>query len=234
MTSNQKTFLLDITRVDLLNYLDHGKVFAEIGVAEGVFSQDIVERCQPAILVLVDPWMHQITAAYAPDENNVSDHEQDRRFRSVSAMFEGQSVEILRETSLEAAMRFSDAAFDYIYIDAMHGFDAVSADLKAWWPKLKPDGLLMGHDYANHQDAQKMGFDVIGAVNAFVGETNCAFVGITNELYPSYILQKSWQAKGAEILKQAPILCSFELGLLSWDLLSFSDGTFKSFPRFGL
>ena len=31
-------------------------------------------------------------------------------------------------------------------------YDAVCADLAAWWPKIRPGGLLTGHDYDIYLD----------------------------------------------------------------------------------
>ena len=49
--------------------------------------------------------------------------------------------------SVQAASRFEDEFFDFVYIDADHSYEAVRADLEVWWPKLKPGGLFAGHDY---------------------------------------------------------------------------------------
>ena len=34
-----------------------------------------------------------------------------------------------------------------LYIDAGHEYEHVTADLKAWWPVLKPGGMMFGDDY---------------------------------------------------------------------------------------
>lgn len=36
---------------------------------------------------------------------------------------------------------------DAIYIDAGHDYDHVASDLKAWWPLVRPAGLMFGDDY---------------------------------------------------------------------------------------
>ena len=36
---------------------------------------------------------------------------------------------------------------DLIYIDAAHEYEAVSADMKAFWPLVKPGGIMLGDDY---------------------------------------------------------------------------------------
>jgi predicted O-methyltransferase YrrM len=57
--------------------------------------------------------------------------------------------DVLRMSSLEASAHFEDGSVDWIFIDAEHTFGQVSADLRAWVPKLKPGGLISGHDYPN-------------------------------------------------------------------------------------
>ena len=50
--------------------------------------------------------------------------------------------------SVRAAAVFADGSLDLVFIDADHSFAAVREDLRAWWPKVRPGGLLAGHDYA--------------------------------------------------------------------------------------
>jgi len=61
--------------------------------------------------------------------------------------------------SVKAAAAFHDQSLDFIYIDALHTFDAVSRDLAAWWPKLRPGGLIAGHDYT-HSTAVRAAVDL--------------------------------------------------------------------------
>ncbi|MBF0166924.1 MAG: class I SAM-dependent methyltransferase [Alphaproteobacteria bacterium] len=234
MSGPARTYLLDLSRENLLDWLDKDRTFVEIGVAEGAFSQEILKRCRPSCLTLIDLWAHQEDPSYVPDVNNVPSQEQDARYQAVKDRFSGPNVSILRQDSLSAARCFADGSLDYIYIDAMHTFEAVTADLEAWWPKLADGGLLMGHDYANHIVALKSGFGVVEAVNKFVERTGCAFVGITRENYPypSYILARSWHQKALEIHDRADILGSFETGRMSWELMPLPDGSIKIFPKF--
>ncbi len=69
---------------------------------------------------------------------------------------------IFQMTSVRASRLFANGTFDSIFIDGDHSYDSVKADIEAWSPKLKPDGILCGHDY---QDAFP---GVISAVNQLV------------------------------------------------------------------
>jgi predicted O-methyltransferase YrrM len=49
-------------------------------------------------------------------------------------------------TSIGAAADWPDATIDMVFIDADHRFAAVQQDLAAWLPKLRPGGIMAGHD----------------------------------------------------------------------------------------
>eukprot|EP01062_Namystynia_karyoxenos_P067214 TRINITY_DN61110_c0_g1_i1.p1 TRINITY_DN61110_c0_g1~~TRINITY_DN61110_c0_g1_i1.p1 ORF type:complete len:361 (+),score=64.43 TRINITY_DN61110_c0_g1_i1:66-1085(+) len=55
-----------------------------------------------------------------------------------------------RSRSDAAAARFADSSVDAVLIDADHSFYQLLADISAWWPKLRPDGLMLGHDAFTH------------------------------------------------------------------------------------
>lgn len=49
--------------------------------------------------------------------------------------------------SVEAARLIEDQSVDLVFIDAAHDYDSVKADILAWAPKVKPTGIIAGHDY---------------------------------------------------------------------------------------
>jgi hypothetical protein len=52
-------------------------------------------------------------------------------------------------SSVEAASTYEDESLDMVMLDADHRTEAVLADLDAWMPKLKPGGVICGHDATN-------------------------------------------------------------------------------------
>ena len=37
--------------------------------------------------------------------------------------------------------------FDMIFLDAMHTYEDVKADIERWWPRVRPGGVMAFHDY---------------------------------------------------------------------------------------
>lgn len=50
----------------------------------------------------------------------------------------------------EAAASYADHYFDFVFIDADHSYDAVMKDITNWRSKVKPGGILAGHDFDRH------------------------------------------------------------------------------------
>lgn len=82
----------------------------------------------------------------------------------------------VRMESTKAAMELPIQA-DLIYIDASHDTDSVYADLRAWFPHVKPGGILCGDDW-HHPPLR-------AAVYRFAQEE-----GLEIELNSVYILRK--------------------------------------------
>jgi len=57
-----------------------------------------------------------------------------------------KDLDVIKMDSQRSADLFHDQSVDFCFIDACHRYEAVKADLAAWWPKIKPGGVLAGHD----------------------------------------------------------------------------------------
>jgi hypothetical protein len=177
ITQDRTNFLIGIA-----NLLPKDSTCVELGVADGIFSKDILNYLNPKQLFLIDPWKigHDknsnvthyswgLPTAYSNEEGFL------KVKNSYLKEIESGKVIIKRGFSYEMVSTFPDKFFDFIYIDACHLYECVKFDLNSYFPKLKKNGLICGHDYAKGAN-----FGVIEAVDEFAKNNNLKW-SIKNE-----------------------------------------------------
>jgi predicted O-methyltransferase YrrM len=75
-------------------------------------------------------------------------------------------VKVVQRASVEAAKAYVDGGVDVVFIDADHSYEAVRADSAAWWPKLKPGGIMAGHDIHTYDSVWRAVHDEFKIQNA--------------------------------------------------------------------
>jgi FkbM family methyltransferase len=75
--------------------------------------------------------------------------------------------------SVDASEMIPHHSLDFVYLDARHDYTAVLEDLEAWFDKVRPGGILAGHDYLDGTFPAGV-FGVKSAVDEFLGERGIA------------------------------------------------------------
>ncbi|MFZ5806437.1 MAG: class I SAM-dependent methyltransferase [Verrucomicrobiota bacterium] len=158
-----------------LNLLGEG---VEVGTFQGAYSAWILERWQGKKLYSVDPWKSFPREEYVSVMNNFSKEEYEKHYHEAVSMLSkyGDRSEIIRKTSEEAAPLFADASLDFVYLDGQHYYEAVRQDIASWWIKVKPLGILAGHDYVADGHNRFGIYGVKRAVNEFVRANNLSLI----------------------------------------------------------
>lgn len=52
----------------------------------------------------------------------------------------------IKMDSAQASNLYTDSSLDFVFIDADHSYEAVKQDIQTWWPKIKSNGMIGGHD----------------------------------------------------------------------------------------
>lgn len=126
---------------------------AEIGVFAGATSEYLLREVPDLHLTMVDPWKAaEPGSTYAKSGDRVAKLTQ-AEMDEVAGIADDRTVgighrQLMRTTSVEAAA-MAPAWFDLIFLDGEHTYEALSADMKAWWPHLLPGGIFSGHDYGH-------------------------------------------------------------------------------------
>ena len=162
---------------------------AEIGVWNGDYSEALLRGWQPGEFFAVDPWREYPQHDYF-DPTNAPQLEMDARYDRTCQRLAGfAGCHVLRKTSFQAARDFPDEHFDCVYIDAAHDYKSVLIDLVTWWPKIRPGGILAGHDYFLYQAANHR-IEVPTAVDEFFAHVPQVALAITNDDPPTWLARK--------------------------------------------
>ncbi len=156
----------------LLSRLKKGGSVAEVGVAAGGYSEQILKICQPDTLYLIDYWAknkeaHGITPA-SVIRGLLGSGEQ--TWDVVKEKFKPEissgNVVLHRGYSWDMLAKLPDHSLDWLYLDAAHDYSSVVKDLEVARVKVKPEGIIAGHDYVRWG---KFGYKcgVVEAVNEF-------------------------------------------------------------------
>lgn len=158
-----------IRAMEILSRLGKNPVGAEIGVFRGSLSRRLLVR--PDLrLFMVDSW-GEYRDGYAESGDYVAglstaDLRDARDAAESHTRFAEERRTICQGDSVRSADDFEAGRLDFVFIDADHTLDACRADINAWAPKLKPGGLLCGHDY-DRPDLPNVKWGVKQAVDEF-------------------------------------------------------------------
>lgn len=114
----------------LYNRLGRG---AEIGVRYGLFSRTLAKYYKGTILC-VDKW-------------------EDREIEEVSTVvLESEQFHRWKGDSISVASVTGFESLDFVYLDAGHEYENIKADFEAWYTKVRPGGIIAGHDYGHDNE----------------------------------------------------------------------------------
>jgi predicted O-methyltransferase YrrM len=168
-------------RTELLHRLPHGGVVAEIGVAFGEYSREIMAHNRPGELHLVDPW-------------NLDRYSEG--METIKAMFADEiatgRVQLHVGGSTDMLPTFEDGRFDWVYIDTDHSYENTWNELVLCDAKVKRDGRICGHDFCTGNVIKPVVYGVVQAVNRFCVEYGWQFEYLTLEpgAHFSYCLKR--------------------------------------------
>lgn len=160
----------DVSRLDLVRWfreLDF-RVGAEIGVAQGEFSKAICEVNPQVKLYGVDSWRpYSGYKDYVREDTFQTMY--DEAMRRLDPYIKRDRYEVVEKFSQEALEDFEDGSLDFVYIDANHQDPFVTQDIIGWSKKVRPGGIVAGHDYVR---VKRVSWQVKDAIHKYTKDNN--------------------------------------------------------------
>lgn len=149
--------------VDLMRYFNLPLIAAELGVAEGLFSRDLLQAGLDKFYS-VDAWetLPQTGDGGSPQEWH------DKNYQNVIELLKpfGDKSLLIKGISYHVSEKIEDNSLGLVYVDCDHSYIGVTRDINSWWPKLVKGGIMAFHDYEN------TAYGVKKAVQTFAMENN--------------------------------------------------------------
>lgn len=126
------------------------KTGVEIGTDQGEYAEVLVKSIPGVELFCVDPWLaHAYDQGEQPESFEGQEYF-DKRYEETRARLRDFNASIIRKTSMDVVHTFPDNSLDFVYIDGNHDFLNVTQDIHHWFKKVRPGGILSGHDYVRY------------------------------------------------------------------------------------
>lgn len=165
-------------REDLYALFPKNGVGVELGVHIGKNAERLLAIADPSRLWLVDPWPRGVLVFDGVDPGI----DGEAAYRACGARFRAyRHVKCLRTTSVLWLGSISDASLDWAYVDTVHTYETTRDELLLLARKLKPTGIIAGHDYHDEPWAE-----VKRAVDEFVAAGQWRIEYLTLDRWPSY------------------------------------------------
>ena len=151
--NRRNAFTIFINKLIDLNKKDMTGI--EIGCYAGESTERFINSGLFKIFYCIDAW----TNGFDPRDganNSVQLAEQvfDKKFKN------NKIIRKIKDYSWNAVNNFQDESIDFIYIDGNHTYEVCKKDLELYYPKIKKNGVVSGHDYHPY-------WGVYNAVNEF-------------------------------------------------------------------
>lgn len=172
-----------LNRESLLDVLPKNGICAEIGVDEGVFSEMILKQTMPKKLHLIDAW---------GDPSRYHDGLKDIVRDKFKNEIEQKKVELNIGYSTTVLKEFPNHYFDWVYLDTDHTYKVTANELAILKDKVKPNGIIAGHDYIIGNWAGDCRYGVIEAIHELCVNDNYELIFITANFseMPSFAIKK--------------------------------------------
>lgn len=142
-------------------------VGAEVGVWRGELSECLLNNVPHLTLHMVDPW-EKLEVATPTMPKHLDEVIAAREEAEARTQYKRRIVHQMTSAQAARDMYMLSRKIDFAFIDANHMYEQVREDIDAWWPLIRQNGILAGHDYNGRGD-RVLGWGVKRAVDERFG-----------------------------------------------------------------
>jgi len=149
-----------------------GDLFVEVGIWKGgstsYMGVEILNSGKEIKFDAIDSF------GGSKEHGDVSDWLYDEASANLKPLTDIGIVNLIKGYSIDESSNYKDDSISFCFLDGSHEYEDVKEDIKAWLPKVKPGGILAGHDFygVNHQGYGKGWVGVFQAVDEIFGHQN--------------------------------------------------------------
>jgi predicted O-methyltransferase YrrM len=204
---------------------------AEIGVYRGDFAAKNLKHWYGKYY-MVDAWNHRPGDPRDKNYGDLATNDANFKATQEATSFASSRTELIRSLSVDAALRFASESLDWVYVDALHTKAALLKDLEAWYPKVRPGGLISGDDYGDKDDTElvpaKRSFygvakanqwGVISGVNEFTRargiQLHISWMSDCYKFNAWYFVKPSVPAPTSAVFPSLPVPCRDDLAIVA-------------------
>ena len=157
----QDIYKEQVDRVD--DYAHFVEIGGYLGKSACFMAEQIRTKRKNVFFEVIDPWdgataMPQAPATH-PGQPCLPTNFFPLFWQNVTERGLGPYITARKTTSQRYLETWADVSLDFVMIDGDHRYKAALADMVGYWPKVKPGGVLAGHDVSYPE--------VAGALNEF-------------------------------------------------------------------
>lgn len=148
----------------------------ELGVWDAKTSVELLTSFPTLYLSMIDPWSSENIIGSMKIGKRQTTMDNHYKHSCKVTEFAADRRNVVRKRSMEAVSDFQDESLDFVFVDANHKYEYVKEDVNSWWPKIKPGGLLVGHDYNGNMERKHKLWGVKRAVDEFADKNGLEVV----------------------------------------------------------
>jgi hypothetical protein len=128
---------------NIIDFLPDGSVFVEVGCYKGrsiVYFLEMMKRKNKDFIVCVADWFK------GTEDEPLDTDFYDEFIENIKEAGYENDLSVFKMTSNDAAYKCINNEITACFIDANHEYEDVKKDILTWLPKVRPGGILAGHD----------------------------------------------------------------------------------------